>query len=366
MTTDQPGQELVHAPSSSVPVVLLASSTPVQVPVKQRRLSASAMARLLKKVPPETRRAYEREWNKFLAWCQETGEDPIPCDTDVLTNWTAERCDAGHSVSIIRQGISAVVFMHEMAFGEDADETPGTKESWKILGGYRKDLLDSGWRPDRAATVTPEEFRAMVATLPGDIPAGVRDRAILGVTLGAFFRRSNTHRLDIEDATEVVRDMADDLLHEDPESTVELFVSRSKTDQAAVGKTVILVPGEYELSDPVGLLLAWICELRACGITSGPLWRPFSNGGRILDRRLNADHIRLLVRDTAKAAKITNPWGRTYKAHSLRASGVTIARRAGKPWSLIEDQGGWAPGSVAAKVYDRPEEEGHALRGVGL
>ncbi|GAA1979180.1 hypothetical protein [Kitasatospora viridis] len=325
-------------------------------------LSDAARRRLEQSTPEETRRAYQREWNRFFAWCWKNAVRPLPCTDDDLSNWVAERCDSSDGISAIRQGIGAVVMAHETRYG--VGKGPKTKESWRILSSYKRERFDAGHRADQAATFNADQLREMLLTIPNDHPAGVRDRALLCTMVASMNRRKAWNSLDIEDVTE------DEL---DPESAdqelladLRAFVGRSKTDQAARGRTVVIPPGEHELSDPVGNLQAWLCEMGVQGVTTGPLWRPFSRGGRILDRRLNTDHARLLVRDAAARAGLKAPHGRTFKAHSTRASAVRIARKAGKTWSSIEEQGGWVPGSTAAKGYDRPEEEENAMRGAGL
>lgn len=341
------------------PSAILPARTPGAGP--REGLSAAALRRLQHSVPDETWKAYQREMKRFLAWCQETGSIPLPCATDTLTNWIADRADLGHGLSAIKQGIGAVVFFHEEKYSAESPLIPVTKDAWRIVGDYRRERADAGVRELKAATFTPEEFRRMVASIAIDTPAGIRDRAMLAVTISGFFRRSNTLRLDLADVAEVLVEQDGD-----EEVQVKLFVTRSKTDQAAKGKTRTIVPGEHELSDPVGMLQSWLCELQAQDITSGALWRAVSRTGRVLDRRLHDDYLRKLVKRTAAAAGLSNPRGRPYRAHSLRASGVTIARRAGKSWSTIREQGDWSDKSPVVLDYDRPEEEDHAMRGVGL
>jgi hypothetical protein len=55
---------------------------------------------------------------------------------------------------------------------------------------------------------------------------------------------------------------------------------------------------------------------------------------------------------------------RPYRAHTLRSSGVTIARRAGSSWDLICEQGDWSKDSPVVFGYEQPEEQDNAMRGV--
>lgn len=312
-------------------------------------LSATARELLAKTIPEETRRAYNREWAHFLQWCAVLQRNPLPASEADLVNWVADRIAQRESLGRIEHGISAVRCIHDLAGYE---EQPRAKDAWKLHKQYRVTLLDAGWRPTKSATVTVEEFRRMVAATPPDTPSGIRDRAILAIGLSGFFRRGNIIRLDYGDV--VTTDYGD----------LQLGVTRSKTDQAGKGTTRIIPPGEDPLSDPVRLLGAWLNVLEIQDITSGPLFRPVSRGGRVLDRRLHPDWVRRVVKKAAADAGLNSLRHRPYRGHTLRSSGVTMARRAGSSWDLICEQGDWSKNSPVVFGYEQPEEQDNAMRGV--
>lgn len=322
-------------------------------PLRQRRanLSDSARRRLWKSVPDETLRAYKREWGKFLLWCEVELAAPSPCLTDTLTNWVADRCDAGHSISAISQGVAAVVFQHDQ--DNIAEELlPDTADAWRIVGQYKTELVDGGVRARRASIITPEELRAMVATLPKDRLGSIRDRAILATGMSSFARRSNLIRFDIGDI---------DFL---PNGDAQLKVTRSKTDQRARGRDVVVPPGEYALSDPVSSLRELGRVMAAQGVTRGPLFRRISRTDRVLGYRLHDSYVDKLVKRTAEAAGVDPQPGTTHSAHSLRASGASAAADAGAPTALIAEQGGWSPKGTQVTIYTRSKKTDNAMRGV--
>lgn len=321
--------------------------------VRPRRagLSESARRRLQKSVSDETVRAYAREWNRFVAWCEAEGETPLPAATDALTNWVADRADAGNGLSAIKQGIGAVVFFHDQANVHEK-LVPDTADAWRVVGQYKKERVDDGHREMKAAVVDPEELRQMVATLPPGRVATLRDKAILTTGMSSYARRSNLVRFDIPDL---------DFL---PNGDVTAHITRSKTDQAARGKDVTMPPGEYELSDPVGSLRAWVDELERQGITTGALYRRVSRTGRILPYRLHPSHVNTLVKQTARAARLEPQRNTRHSAHSLRASGATAAADGGAPVTLICEQGGWSEKGTQVHGYTRSKKKDNAMRGV--
>lgn len=321
------------------------------LPEVRTQLTRSAKEWLIRSVPKETFFAYQREWYKFIGWCREHDVQHLPVFSDHLTNWVAHRCDAGDSQSAIKQGISAVVFFHD----QYKQPKPERRDAWRVLGAYRRQLIDSGWRPDEAATYTIAQLRAMTATLP-DTALGVRDKAALLVATGAFARRSQLVGLDIGDI-------------EFTRGKIVLFIARSKEDQRAKGRKLAIDPGAHPASDAVGALRDWVDLLSFRGIHTGPLFRRmWANttplGYSIKDNRLNGEWLGRVVKTAILDAGISAPSGRTYRAHSTRASGATMGFRARKPSVAIARHGGWSEKGTQHHTYNRPEDQESVTEGL--
>ncbi|MEV7675002.1 tyrosine-type recombinase/integrase [Streptomyces sp. NPDC088752] len=263
----------------------------------------------------------------------------------------ADRADEGCSVSMLRQGIAAVMFFHDQANVHEK-LLPDTADAWRIVGQYKKERADAGHRPLQAEIFTPEELRRMVATLPAGRVSTLRDRAMLTAGTSSFVRRSNLARFDLPDLTFLKN------------GDVRLFKTYSKTDQGALGHPVMIPPGSHEMSDPVGALRAWVDELHRQGITDGPLFRRISSAERILPYRLQPSHLNRLVKKTTSAAGLKPRPGTRYSAHSTRASGASAAAENGASVAQISEQGGWSPTGTQALTYIRPKEKDNPMRGV--
>jgi len=316
-------------------------------------LTASARRRLVGSVSEETLIAYKREWAKCLEWCQANGVVPIPMPTDALTNWVAERCDLGHSVTMIKQGISAVVFFHDQHPGLALQLIPERHDAWRILNGYQSELVASGWRPDEAAAFTAEELRKMCAMMPAGQGSSLRDKVILTVGTARYARRSVLVRIQMDDVR-----FTDD-------GDAVIYIPKDKTRKVGVWKTVSA--GEDPLSDPVGALRDWIDYLHAQRRRDGPLLRQFQwtgTGGYLTDNPVTPQYIGTVVKRWAKAADLEAPSGRRYRAHSLRASGATIAFDADRPAVQIAWDGDWSPKGNQVHQYNRKESGKTALKGL--
>jgi integrase len=233
---------------------------------------------------------------------------------------------------------------------------PDRRDAWRVLAAYRRQLIDAGWRPDEAATYTVKQLRAMTATLP-DGALGVRDKAALLVATGAFARRSQLVGLDIGDVRFT-------------RGKIVLYIARSKEDQKGKGRSLVIDPGAHPASDAVGALRDWVNLLSSRGIHTGPLFRRmWANttplGYSIREDRLDAEWLgRYVVKKAVLAAGISAPSGRTYRAHSTRASGATMAFRAGKPSVAIARHGGWSEKGTQHHSYNRPEDQESVTEGL--
>lgn len=324
----------------------------VAPPKRRTHLSESAARRLRDSVPKETFKAYKREWRKFLTWCQQQDASALPVSSDNLTNWIAERCDLGHSLSIIEQALSAVVFFHDQ-YDVAERHMPNRDDAWRVIGAYRRQLVESGWRRDEAATYTIDELRRMSATITDDV-LGIRDRAALLLATGAFARRSQIVGLDCGDVR---------FTH----GKVVLYIAKSKEDQRAVGRHIAVDPGAHHLSDAVGALRAWVNVLEFRGISSGPLFRRLVSTGvthKVLEYRMDGAWLGRVVKNAALEAGLSAPSGRRYRAHSTRASGATMAFRARKPTTEIARHGGWSLKGTQVHLYNRPEDQESVTEGL--
>ncbi len=138
------------------------------------------------------------------------------------------------------------------------------------MAGIRRTL---GMAPAQKAAVVTAQLRALLAVIPEDTHAGLRDRALLLVGFAGGFRRSELVALGVQDIAET-------------EDGLRVRVRRSKTDQEAEGREIGIPRGQKPTTDPVRALRAW---RRAAGIDSDPLFRPVNRHDTVQDHRLTAE-----------------------------------------------------------------------------
>ena len=165
-------------------------------------------------------------------------------------------------------------------------------------------------RRKSANPVTRDVLETLLSACGGDL-RGLRDRAILclGWASGGR-RRSEISQLDLDDL--------------DRSELVSIGVIRftmrgSKT--TSTGKTpLLLLQGRA-----ARIVEAWIVE---AGIEDGPLFRPMSKAGRVLDRRLSPDGVALILKTRLAQAGFEDGFA---SPHGLRSGFLTQAAMDGAP-----------------------------------
>jgi integrase len=170
--------------------------------------------------------------------------------------------------------------------------------------------------PVRKTPATADKVVAMAALADTDIK-GLRDRAILLFGFAGAFRRSELVALDVTDL-------------EFCDGGMRVHVRRSKTDQEGAGDTIAIAWGS--LACPVKGVRAW---LEASNVTTGPLLRPITKGGRIGTGRRPIPPWSGSSR-RAPGASGLDP--KLFAGHSLRSGFLTSAAGRGASIFKMMDQ----------------------------
>lgn len=325
-------------------------------------VSDAAAARLVAAPAENTRLAHARDWREFAGWCAGRGRVPLPATTQTMleyVTWLIEEREPKLAPSSIERAMGSVRAVHSK---HGYDDQPGVKPARAVLRAWRRQWADAGGRVRKAAPVMIPAIRAMADTCDPLTAAGIRDRALILLGFSLMARRSTLAGLDIADIRP-------------GKEGIDVFIKRSKTDQAAKGREVAVLAGQHPETCPVKATWAWIACLAEHGITKGALFRPIDRHGRIGNHpaaagiprdRLAGRGVSEIVRRHAVKACLAEP-GR-YTGHSLRSGGASSAYGAGAPIAAIADQGGWSERSPVVLGYVRAVDKwkNHPMRGVGL
>ena len=137
----------------------------------------------------------------------------------------------------------------------------------------------------------------MVALCPDNM-IGRRDRTLLALGFAGAFRRSELCALEVADLVEV------------PDG-LRVLIRRSKADQTGERQEVA-IPRGYKLR-PVEAVQAW---LAAAEISSGPVFRAVTKGGKVSDQPLADDSASKIVKRYAARVGLEVA---SFSGHSLRS-----------------------------------------------
>lgn len=323
-------------------------------------ISPETAQRLINRHPENTRRAYDHNWGQFARWCDTECRIALPATPQTLADYVVRLIGISLSPATIEQVIGTIRSVHADAGYKD---TPDTRETLKLLRGYKREWADAGGRVRKAPPVLIDALRAMAETCDPDTPAGTRDRSLLLLGFNGMCRRSELSGLDIAD------------VHAAGDEGASLYIRYSKTDRDAKGTRVSIPFGQHAKTCAVRTTRAWIALLAEHGLTSGPLYRPVDRHGRIggepqtagrLAQRLTGASVSDVVRRHARLARLED--ASTYSGHSLRSGGATSAYMAGAPVAQIAIHGRWRENSPVVLGYIRAVDEwsNNPMKGIGL
>jgi len=254
-----------------------------------------------------TAKAYAGDLKRFGLWCAEHGLEPLPASVDTLAGFVTNLAESGKKVATIQRHCAAISKAHAL---RGLDSPTDDKKFKVLLEGISR---VKGVRQKQAPAFSLAVFKRIVKSIDARTVAGQRDKVILLLGFSGAFRRSEMAALNIEDLSF-------------SEEGLIVDMKKSKTNQLGENEEkAIFYSPELPLC-PIRSLQAW---LKVLGRTEGPLLVSLRKNSKLTERRLTDKHLNLIVQRYL---------GRTFSAHSLRASFVTVAKLAGADDSEVMNQ----------------------------
>jgi integrase len=311
-----------------------------------------------------TRRAYQRDWTDFCAWCLRENVRHLPAAPENLARYLVRLANHGPALlwsstkkellprpedepapcraSTIRRRIASINRAHQARGFDGPGNSPLVRN---LQQGIRRKL---GTSPRKKAPATTQVVRSLLDSVDPEPtrhdPSGTRaaaqlqahrDRALILIGFTGCFRRSELAGLQVEDFRFV-------------EEGLEIKLRRSKTDQEARGSTKRLPHSSQPGLCPIRAIRAW---WKAAGITSGAAFRSIHRGGRVSPEALTDRAVALIIKKLALRAGL-DPGA--FAGHSLRSGFATSAAQAGANLPDLMEQGGWKSERIAlGYVQDR-------------
>lgn len=241
-----------------------------------------------------TRRAYARAAGDFLAWVAARGVTSLGAVQPLHIGAWIEALGGEMSAPSVKQQLAGVRRLFDwLVMGQAMPVNPAAS----VRGPAHSQ------RRGKTPVLAPEEARRLLDTIDMTTPAGLRDRALIGLMVYSFARIGAALSMRVED-----------VFMQNRRLWVRLHEKGGKRHE---------MPCHHNLED---YLTAYIdgCGLR--GQAKGPLFRTIARGTkRLSDTPLPQANAFAMVRRRAAAAEIGTAIGN----HSFRATGITTYLKNG-------------------------------------
>ncbi len=253
-----------------------------------------------------TLRAYKSDFKNFGAFCAKHGLNSLPTEPKIVSLYLTH-LSKNSKVSTLRRRLVSISMVHKLK-GHYLDiKHPIIIEN--LMGIKRiKGSLQIGKKPILINHL--KEIINAINHLGGEDIKKARDKALFLIGFGGGFRRNELISIDLEDLEFV------------PEG-LKITIRKSKTDQFGDGMIKGIPYFSNEIYCPVKNLKKW---LEISMIKSGSIFRRFSKGSKLTDKRLTDQSVVLLLKKYLNLAGIENT---NFSGHSLRSGFATVAAESG-------------------------------------
>ncbi len=253
-----------------------------------------------------TLRAYKSDFRDFGGFCSKHGFNSLPTEPKIVSLYLTH-LSKNYKISTLRRRLVSISIVHKFK-GHYLDiKHPIIVEN--LMGIKRvKGSIQKGKKP-----LLINHLKSIINVIDAKNTNEIkkfRDKSIILIGFGGGFRRTELVSIDYEDLEFVTEG-------------VKITIKRSKTDQYGEGMIKGLPYFSNEIYCPVVNLKKWI---EISKIKSGPIFRRFSKGSALTEKRLTDQSVVLIMKEYLNLAGIEN---KNFAGHSLRSGFATVAAEYG-------------------------------------
>ena len=254
-----------------------------------------------------TIRAYKSDFADFSLFCVQNGFKSLPSEPKIVSLYLTQLSTKNIKMSTLKRRLVSIGVIHRLKGHYLDTKHPSIIENMMGIK-RRKGSIQKGKKPllindlklliNAIDEVQEEEIKKF------------RDRSIILIGFSGGFRRNEIVSLDYDDLDFVTEGL-------------KINLKRSKTDQFGAGLIKGLPYFDNPQYCPVLSLQKWI---NISKINAGPLFRRFSKGTKLTDKRLTDQTVAHLIK---KYLKLSGIESKNYSGHSLRSGFATSAAESG-------------------------------------
>jgi site-specific recombinase XerD len=254
-----------------------------------------------------TVRAYKSDFNDFGLFCAQNGFKSLPSEPKVVSLYLTYLSTKDAKMSTLKRRLVSIGVIHKLKGYYLDTKHPSIIEN--IMGiKRRKGNFQKGKKP-----ILISDLKIIINVIDQqnrEVIKKLRDRSIILIGFSGGFRRNEIVSLDYDDLDFVTEGL-------------KINIKRSKTDQFGEGSKKALPYFDNSHYCPVVSLKNWINITK---INSGSLFRRFSKGSKLTEKRLTDQTVALLIKEYLQLAGIDS---KNYSGHSLRSGFATSAAESG-------------------------------------
>ena len=254
-----------------------------------------------------TIRAYKSDFHDFELFCVQNGFKSLPSEPKIISLYLTSLSSKDIKMSTLKRRLVSIGVIHKLKGHYLDTKHPSIIEN--LMGiKRRKGSSQKGKKP-----LLINNLKALIKAINRlDINPIIkfRDRTIVLIGFSGGFRRNEIISLNYDDIEFVTEGL-------------KITLRRSKTDQYGEGSLKGLPYFDNPVYCPVISLQNW---LKISEINSGPLFRRFSKGSKLTEKRLTDQTVALIIKKYLQLAGIES---KNYSGHSLRSGFATSAAESG-------------------------------------
>ena len=254
-----------------------------------------------------TVRAYKSDFNDFGLFCAKNGFKSLPTEPKIVSLYLTYLSTKDSKMSTLKRRLVSIGVIHKLKGHYLDTKHPSIIEN--IMGKKRrKGSVQKGKKPILISNL--KEIINVIDKQKIEKIKKLRDRSIILIGFSGGFRRNEIVSLNYEDLDFV-------------KEGLKITLRRSKTDQFGEGSLKGLPYFDSPEYCPVVSIQNW---LNLSEINSGPLFRRFTKGSKLSEKRLTDQTVALLIKEYLELTGIDS---KNYSGHSLRSGFATSAAEAG-------------------------------------
>ena len=240
-------------------------------------------------------------------FCVKNGFKILPSEPKVVSLYLTHLSSKNVKLSTIKRRLVSIAVIHRMKGHYLDTKHPIIVEN--LMGIRRvKGSIQKGKKP-----ILINNLKSIINAINEQKMENIkrlRDKSIILIGFAGGLRRTELISIDYEDLEFVTEGL-------------KITIKKSKTDQFGEGMIKGLPYFNNEIYCPVKNLQRW---LEISKIKSGPIFRRFSKGLSLTDKRLTDQSVVLLMKEYLNLAGIEN---KNFAGHSLRSGFATVAAESG-------------------------------------